>query len=255
MMTVFSNLAMSLDGKIATADRGHFPLGTEADRRQMQVLRAEADVIIMGASTLRAYRRPCRIQGLERTSDRQPANAVVSTRLEGISPTWPFFKDQSLRRVIFITGSPTGKALREFEGTCRVVRLAPRDRAAPAQAILRALAKAGYRRALLEGGGSLVWEFASANLIDEYHVTVTPRILGGATAPTLVDGSGFKKAKVLNLDLTQCRIVGNELFLVYRNTDRRGARVSRTPHSAKTNAFGRGATRAGRRDFLCEKSP
>lgn len=222
MMTVLSNLATSLDGKIATAERRHFPLGTGADRSQMQVLRAESDVIVMGASTLRAFRRPCRVQGLDPSSDRQPANAVVTTRLDGIFPSWPFFEDRSLRRVLFVTGNPSAKTLRAFERTCQIVRLSPRDRMAPARGLLRELAKLGHRRVLIEGGGSLVWEFARHNLIDEYHVTVTPRILGGTEAPTLVDGPGFSKTQVLNLKLTQCRIVGDELFLVYRKFGRRG---------------------------------
>jgi riboflavin biosynthesis pyrimidine reductase len=54
-MFVFSNLATSLDGKIATVSRVHFPLGSPADRRQMLVLRKRADAVIVGASTLRAY--------------------------------------------------------------------------------------------------------------------------------------------------------------------------------------------------------
>jgi riboflavin biosynthesis pyrimidine reductase len=42
---VFSNLATSVDGKIATQSREFFPLGTPADWKQMQVLRREADAI------------------------------------------------------------------------------------------------------------------------------------------------------------------------------------------------------------------
>ena len=51
-MFVRSNLAISLDGKIATASREMISLGTPYDRRLMQVFRKKSDVVLMGASTL-----------------------------------------------------------------------------------------------------------------------------------------------------------------------------------------------------------
>src|SRR5436190_2244479 len=86
-MFIFSNLATSLDGKIATADRSHFYLGTPADRLQMQVLRKKADAIVMGASTLRSFKGPLLIRGAKS----HPLNVVVSSTLSGISPAWRFF--------------------------------------------------------------------------------------------------------------------------------------------------------------------
>jgi riboflavin biosynthesis pyrimidine reductase len=84
-MFVFSNLATSIDGKIASKDRGHFLLGTPEDRRLMQVLRAKSDVVVFGASTLRTHQRPCIVRPSEAKGlKRQPANAVISSRLEGM---------------------------------------------------------------------------------------------------------------------------------------------------------------------------
>ncbi len=61
-----------------------------------------------------------------------------------------------------------------------------------------------------------MWDFSSAHLIQEYHVTLTPKIIGGATAATLVDGRGFLPKEILNLKLKQCRVIGNEIYLVYQ---------------------------------------
>src|SRR6478672_6851800 len=52
-MFIFSNLAISLDGKIGTRKRNLFPLGTAEDRREMNILRLQCDALLMGASTLR----------------------------------------------------------------------------------------------------------------------------------------------------------------------------------------------------------
>jgi 5-amino-6-(5-phosphoribosylamino)uracil reductase len=67
-----------------------------------------------------------------------------------------------------------------------------------------------------------MWDFASQDLIDEYHVTITPRVLGGIQAPTLVDGPGLEPKQAVNLKLMQCRVESDELYLIYRKTGRRG---------------------------------
>src|SRR4051812_39699086 len=97
-MFVFSNLAISIDGKIATASREHFPLGTPADREQMQVLRRECDAVLMGATTLRAFQKPLLAEG----ASKQPLNVVLSSKLDGISPAWQFFTSPKIRRLLFV---------------------------------------------------------------------------------------------------------------------------------------------------------
>ncbi len=63
-----------------------------------------------------------------------------------------------------------------------------------------------------------MWEFVRRNLIDQYYVTLTPRLLGGASAPTLVDGAGLSEKDLVDLKLTQCKRVGDELYLIYSKT-------------------------------------
>ena len=70
------------------------------------------------------------------------------------------------------------------------------------------------KNVLIEGGGALVWEFARH--IDEFHVTLTPWLAGGASAPTLMDGPGFRSGEFLGLDLVEVRREGDELFLRYK---------------------------------------
>ncbi|MGK5087388.1 RibD family protein [Bdellovibrionota bacterium FG-2] len=204
-MFVFSNLATSLDGKIATAGRVHFPLGTPTDRKQMQVLRKKSDAIIFGASTLRSYKRTCRIT----SAKQQPINAILSRSLEGISPRWPFFGDSEVRRILFVTSAVPKAQLHLFRKTCEVITVKN------ATQVIRELSKRGVQDLLVEGGGEVMWFFVKDNLIDEFHVTLTPRILGGTEAPTLVDGTGFSPFASLKLTLQRVKKIGDELFLVY----------------------------------------
>lgn len=216
-MFVFSNLATSLDGKIATSSREPFYLGTPADRRQMQVLRKKCDVLFMGAGTLRAYQKFCGVRGA--SIAKQPANAIVSGSLEGVSPEWEFFKNPELKRLLFVT-SPKGLSAsrrRMFEKTSEIIELQPATPRQPtAVQIVKALKAREFKSLLVEGGGEMMWHFASQNLIDEYNVTLTPKIVGGADSPTLVEGKGFLPDEILQLKLHRCRRLGDELYLVYK---------------------------------------
>jgi len=51
----------------------------------------------------------------------------------------------------------------------------------------------GIRSILLEGGGTINWSFIKNNLIDEIRLTISPWIVGGKDAVSLVEGKGFEK--------------------------------------------------------------
>ena len=213
-MRVLSNLAMSLDGKIATRSPELFLLGTKRDHQEMQRLRKLADAILIGASTLRSYKKP----NVVHNADNQPINALLSSSLERISPKWPFFQESSVKRVLFVGHSATKDRIKKFEKSSEIVVLKPSTKKRPASLqIVDWFEKTGIKTLLVEGGGGVMWDFASAHLIQEYHVTLTPKIVGGEKAPTLVDGLGFLPKEILNLKLQKCRVIGDEIYLIYKS--------------------------------------
>lgn len=185
-------------------------------------LRRECDAVLMGASTLRSFRKPCFAHSRP-IPGHEPANVILSSSLSGISPTWDFFKNPALRRILVITGKLPVARRKQFEKSSEILQLksVPSTKSVAKQ-VIEELRKRKINRLLVEGGGSVMWDFVSQNLIDEYHVTVTPRILGGTEAPTLVDGKGFLPKQVVNLKLSQSKIIGDEIYLVYRKSARRG---------------------------------
>ena len=70
-------------------------------------------------------------------------------------------------------------------------------------------------RLLLEGGGELNWAFVRAGLVDELYVTLTPALLGGREAPTLLEGEGFEMTDQVRMQLLHVDREGDELFCRY----------------------------------------
>jgi len=176
-MFVFSNLAISIDGKIGTAKRGLYRLGTNNDWNEVKRLRKKADAIIIGGATFRSL--PRAVPGV--------LNVVIS-------------KSMKSKKGLIIAGK---------KGDIRY--------SGPKQ-LLAHLKKRGCKNILIEGGGEIMWEFVK--YIREFHVTLTPKILGGRTAPTLVDGRGFAPGKELNLKLKAVKRIKNELFLIFTSAPR-----------------------------------
>ena len=72
------------------------------------------------------------------------------------------------------------------------------------------------KRLLCEGGGELNFELLRLGLVDELHLTLCPRVIGGRDAPTIADGKGFASlATTANLEMTRQRRVGDELFTTW----------------------------------------
>lgn len=214
---VFANLAMTLDGKIAGFDRADFPLGSKADRLEMDRLRAKADIVLWGGGTLRAARHPARVrekslaeERLKRGLPPHPANGVV-TKSGDVPPGLPWFEADEIERFIFV--SPEGAARLDARQSARARVVVLDGEETPARRALARLREAGMKSVLIEGGGGLTWAFAG--LIDEFHVTLTPWLAGGADAPTLMDGAGFRSGEFLGLTLMEARREGDELFLRY----------------------------------------
>jgi len=214
------NMAISLDGRISTRRREQIVLGTHHDRRLMDVLRARCDAVVVGAGTVRhdgfpiLVRDPAvRARRVARGKPPHPVNVILSRTLD-LPVSRPIFRRADTERVVFTTRQATARRVASFRALADVVVL-PRQSLSP-HAVLDVLAARGLRRVLVEGGGEIHWAFARADCVDEIYVTLTPRLIGGAGAPSLLDGKGFLRDEHRRLKLLSCRRVGDELFLRYR---------------------------------------
>jgi 5-amino-6-(5-phosphoribosylamino)uracil reductase len=81
---------------------------------------------------------------------------------------------------------------------------------------LAQLVDLGIRRLVVAGGGQLVASLLAIGAIDDLWLTLCPLLLGGAAAPTPVDGGGWAAAVAPRLHLCSVEPCGAEVFVHYR---------------------------------------
>lgn len=215
---VFTNLAISFDGKISTKKREHIP-ASPADWKLMQQHRARAHAIVVGAGTLRTFKRAAKVTDRKLQLERirkglniHPINVVLATQID-FSPSWPFFKSVDVQRVLVVPSKTPESKLKAFRPLAQVFKYDERKNM-PRQ-LITFLKKLGCANALLEGGGGILFPWAQADLVDEWNVTISPKVIGGVDAPTMVEGEGFDAKHIKYYVLKTMKRSGSELFLQY----------------------------------------
>ena len=81
------------------------------------------------------------------------------------------------------------------------------------------LEKEGVSNVLVEGGGEINWSIIKNNLFDEIIITVSPLIIGGKKAISLVGGEGYKTInESVKIKLSRIQKKSNgEIILHYKN--------------------------------------
>lgn len=219
---VLVNMAMTADGKIATANRALSSFGSARDHEHLLELRATADAVMAGTRTvdlnpINLGPGPARFRRLrlERGLSEYNLRVMVSGR-GSIHPRAEVFQRRFSPIIVLTTQKMSAASRRRLQPWVDVIKICGR-REINFRAALRWLRKRwGVKRLLCEGGGELNEALFRAGLVDELHLTVCPKIFGGVTAPTLADGMGFSNlADTAQLQLKSARRVGDEMFLVF----------------------------------------
>ncbi len=215
-------MAITADGKIATANRTASSFGSALDHEHLLELRATVDAVMCGARTAdlndinlgpgaAKFRRARIKRGLAQFNLR-----VIVSGSGSINPRAEVFKHRFSPIIILTTRRASAKNLATLRALADDVKICGVKKINFHSALRWLKTKWGVKRLLCEGGGELNDALFRAGLVDELHLTVCPVVFGGRNAPTIADGSGFGRLSLAaNLRLKSARRVGDEMFLVY----------------------------------------
>lgn len=219
---VVVNMAMSADGKIATANRAIATFSSARDHDHLYELRATADAVMSGARTVDLnnytldpgadrFRKLRLRRGLAEYNLR-----VIVSGSGSVNPSAAIFQYRFSPILVLTSKRAPAAALTKLRAVSDAVKVTGNDEVDLANALRWLHREWNVKRLLCEGGGELNYALFRAGLVDELHLTICPRLIGGRTAPTIADGRGFASlADVFQLRLASTKRVGDELFCVF----------------------------------------
>jgi 2,5-diamino-6-(ribosylamino)-4(3H)-pyrimidinone 5'-phosphate reductase len=192
---VFINAAMSADGKIATTLRKQTRISGSLDFDRMDELRASSDAVMVGIGTVLSDNPSLTVKSKERREkrckegkDENPVRIVVDS-LARTPIDADIFKKGEGKKIIVVTESAPEEKVKQLAKNAEII--VSGEKSVDLENLLFELKERGINRLMVEGGATLNWGLISGNLVDEIYTFIGSIIIGGKTAPTLVDGEGF----------------------------------------------------------------
>lgn len=215
MPFVVLKTAMSLDGKIATRTGASKWITGEAARLRVHAYRDRYDAILAGIGTVLAD-DPSLTARLPDGTGQNPVRIIVDscarTPLESRVVT-----DKAARTIIAVTEAAPPARVEALRKAGAEVMTAGAGPEVDLKLLCQELGQQEICSIFVEGGGSIGFSFLQAGLVDKVHAFIAPKLIGGRTALTPVEGEGFAELKdaVELRDMEVERLGGDILVTAY----------------------------------------
>jgi 2,5-diamino-6-(ribosylamino)-4(3H)-pyrimidinone 5'-phosphate reductase len=210
---VIFSAAITLDGKLATRS-GDSKLSSKKDKIRVHKLRSKVDAILIGKNTVKIDDPLLSVHNIKK---KNPIRIILDSNATIRTSSRILKTCSKIPTIIVVTKKAQKKNLQKLE-KFPVQIVVCGNNTVSIKKLLVVLKKKGIKNILVEGGGATNWAFVKENLVDEAIITITPYLVGGMTATTLVDGDGFSTiTKSIRLKLKNVKKMKNEVILHYQN--------------------------------------
>jgi 2,5-diamino-6-(ribosylamino)-4(3H)-pyrimidinone 5'-phosphate reductase len=211
---VILSAAMTLDGKIATK-KGDSRLSSKQDKVRIHKLRSKVDAILVGSNTVK---RDDPMLTVRYTKGKNPFRVILDSKAEINLKSQIIKTCKKIPTILAVSKKASKQNISNLkEHSLEIVVVG--ENKINIKNLLKALSKKKIKTLLVEGGGTVNWEFIKQGLVDEMIVTITPYLVGGQKAISIVEGEGFSKIQnSKKLKLKKIYKLGNEIVLHYNLT-------------------------------------
>lgn len=189
--------AMSADGYLDDASGHVVALSDAADWDRVDELRATSDAIMVGARTIRTDNPRLRVRSAERRQRRAAAGLppnprrVTVTGTGDLDPHARFFASEPVPPLVYAPAAVAGELSAALSRVATLVAVPARPGGTCAGRVdlawlLSDLAARGVGRLMVEGGASVLGQFLSEGLADEFQLAVAPVFVADPAAPRLL---------------------------------------------------------------------
>jgi 2,5-diamino-6-(ribosylamino)-4(3H)-pyrimidinone 5'-phosphate reductase len=208
---VILSAATSVDGKIATKT-GDSNLSSKQDKVRLHKLRSKVDAILIGKNTV-LLDNP--LLTVRYTKGKNPIRIILDSK-GTISKKSKILQTSNKIPTIIAVSKKISKP--NFDKLCKfpVDIIVAGKNSVNIKLLMKKLSDKKINTILVEGGGTINWEFIKHNLFDELIITLSPFLIGGNDAISFVQGKGFKKiSNSPNLHLKSIKRLKNHIVLNY----------------------------------------
>ena len=208
---IILSAAVSIDGKIATYT-GDSKLSSRQDIVRLHKLRSKVVAILIGKNTAICDNPLLTVRF---SKGKNPIRVVLDSQGKISSKSKIIQTCNKVHTIIVVSKNISQKNLNNLKKFHLEVITAGQT-SVNIKSLMKELEKRGIKSLLVEGGGTVNWEFIKYGLFDEILLTISPYIIGGTNAVTFVQGKGFEKImKSPKLKLKSVNKLGNHLVLHY----------------------------------------
>jgi len=208
---VILSAAISIDGKIATR-LGDSKLSSKKDKIRLHRLRSKVDAILVGKNTIH---RDDPLLTVRYVKGKNPTRIILDSQ-GTISVNSKILQTCNKVPTIIAVSKKISKVNLQKLKRFPVEIIITGENSVNIKSLMNNLSKRKINTVLVEGGGTINWQFIQNNLFDEILITIAPFIIGGIDAITFVQGRGFDKIiKSPRLRLNTIKRLENYLVLHY----------------------------------------
>ena len=214
-LQVLINAAMTIDGKIAT-NLGDSAISSKQDLIRLHRLRSAVDAIVVGISTIIIDNPRLTVRLVKRRGI--PPVRIIVDSTGRIPLDSKILKSASkINTIVAVTRRASDKRIDKIKSAGAMVIIVG-AKTVDLKELFYILKKMGFNKILVEGGGELNWSILQLGIANELMVTVAPRIVGGRTATTLVEGDGYTRiSEGIKMELIKISRQNNgEVILYYK---------------------------------------
>jgi len=208
---VILSAAISIDGNMATKT-GDSKLSSKKDLVRVHKLRSNVDAILIGKRTMMIDDPSLTVRYVK---GKNPIRIILDSGGSIKSNSKIIQTCRKIPTIIAVSEKISEKNIARLQRYgLEVIKCG--NKKINLKKLLSILKKKNINKLLVEGGGTTNWSFFKNDLVDEIILTLTPFILGGKNAISLVEGDGFSKiSQSYPLKLKNMRRLKNELVLRY----------------------------------------
>ena len=214
-MYVILNAAMSIDGKISTR-RNDSSFSSRKDWIRVHKLRSSVDGIVVGISTVLEDNPMLSVRYYSKGT-KDPVRIIVDSNARIPLNSRIIRSSKNIQTVVATTPNASTRKIKELK-KAGVQILVSGKRKVNIKKLFQQLENLGLKRILVEGGGEINWSVLKIGLANELIVTISPVVVGGRDAKTLVEGEGIANiTSGIKMRLSKTLInYKNEIVLFYK---------------------------------------